>query len=395
MGEVTGGADPTSGSLEALWQEILADAAVDVAYEPPARVVGYRGGELPDTPCSRMAGVDFWRQNAFYCEQDRAIVYDEAWLRDFEGRFGPFAPAAILAHEWGHHVQRSFGGHTYSIQFELQADCFAGLFLASTEEREPGVYVVGDDLQAALATFFEIGNEAYDGEWFGAAEHGSPPQRMMAMGTGYLPISSTSEENPLPASSGLPWCHGYSEFMANDTATIGQYRFLNLPGRTETWLGSAYGIAADSRSGFKTSDIAMSWIETLPIVGEGGTQAQLEELWRIGFPGLVPLYDVPLPTPAYGSMAGRYVENRVQQTDGSEMVQSGVFALISPSDAVGGLIVVIMRDQPAPTELNEDSLAIIQEQLAAFYQVFNRLCGPDESGNAGDANLNVACMSVQ
>jgi hypothetical protein len=176
---------------------------------------------------------------------------------------------------------------------------------------------------------------------------------------------------------------------------IGPYQLLNLPGRTETWDGEAYGIAADDRSGFATSDIVLAWIESLPLPGEGATQAQLEELWRVALPGITPVYDLPLQAQPFGTIAGRYVENRVQQPDGSELVQSGVFALVSPSDSVGGLVVMIMRPLPAPVDPTDENFAIIQEQLASLYQVVNRLCGPDESGDPGDPNLNVACMTDQ
>lgn len=394
--ELTGLEDPADGALHALWQEVLNRATLARPYEPPRGVSGYRGGERPNIQCGATTSVDFWRDNAFYCEGDRAIVFDEAWLRDFAGRYGAFAPAAILAHEWGHHVQHSFGASAYSIQAELQADCFAGMYLAASEESDPGLYIVGQDLATTLATFFEIGNKSYSqSEWFGAAEHGSPAQRMMAMGTGYLPLSSTLSATPLSAGSGLPWCYGYNEFTPNDSVEIGPYTFLNLPGRTETWQGSAYGIAADGRSGLPTSDIVLAWIETLPLAGQGATQPQLEALWGAAFPGLTPLYDLPVPPPKFGTAAARYFENRTTRADGTPLTQSGVFAVVSPSDAVGGLLIMVSRGEPAPTTTSPADLAVVQEEIAAYYQVINRLCGPDESGSTADTNLNVACLDTQ
>ena len=396
--ELTGRDDPEGGQLHAFWQSVLEGLPLDRAYEPPVRVSSYASGEQPDAPCGTTRAADFWRNGATYCPSDRQIVFDETWLRDFQEDVGDFAPAAILAHEWGHHIQESFGSLQYDIHYELQADCFAGMFLAATEQREPGLYVVGGDLAASLEAIFAKADRDYkDDDYWAAGTHGTGQQRIMAMGTGYLPISSTASENPLSASSGLPWCYGYGEYGPDDRAQIGPYSLVNLPGRTEEWLGETYGIAADERSGVATSDIALFWIASLPRAGEGATDAQIEALWDVGFPGMSKIFDVPMQPPTSGTHAARYFENHFTQTDGTEATQSGIFALISPADGAGALLVMVSRGQPAPAADSTDpaDFILIQEQLASVYQVVNRLCGPDDSGNIADPNLNVACMGVQ
>jgi len=385
VGEVAGGERPDGSALDVFWEEALTEAAMATPYAPPSRVVAYRGGEIPESPCAARTSAAFWRANARYCEADRSILYDESWLRDFEERFGPFAPAAILSHEWGHHVQSSVGTSVVSNQFELQADCFAGMFLAATEEKSPGQYVIGGEVGTALQTFFEIGTADYRAsEWFAADEHGSRSQRMMALATGYLSVFR-----------GFPWCYGYRDFMPQDVAAIGPYRLLNLPGRRETSTESAYVIHAEDRSGSPSSDVVLAWIDRLPLPGEGATLDQIRALWKKGFPGLTPI-EKPLSLDGIvrdGTGISQFMENRIDQPDGSVIVQHGFFALVSPRDGMGGLLILSTRAGPAPTEMAD--LPMVEVVLVAVNQVINRLCGPDQSGDPGDPNLNVACLPDQ
>jgi hypothetical protein len=214
----------------------------------------------------------------------------------------------------------------------------------------------------------------------------------MAVGTGYLPISSTSRDNPLPANSGMPWCRGYREFAPRDEARIGPYRLINLPGRQESQIGNIYVIAPDDRTGRRTSRIELTWISELPLAGQGATFRQLDELWRSEIDVITSKLDIDAPKPRFGTRVARLVEIRERE---SGSVRSGVFNLISPSHGVGGISIVATRDGPAPTEATASTLLLLQEQLAAVEQVFNRLCGPDESGTVDSPNLNVACLIDQ
>ena len=56
------------------------------------------------TPYSEVAG------NAFYCEQGDFVAWDEQGLfPKLRQQYGDFAPALVLAHEWGHAVQARVG----------------------------------------------------------------------------------------------------------------------------------------------------------------------------------------------------------------------------------------------------------------------------------------------
>jgi hypothetical protein len=110
----------------------------------------------------------------FYCPLDEKVYidlgfYDE--LRDRFGAPGEFAQAYVLAHELGHHVQHLEGideqmrqlqkqhpdqANELSVKLELQADCFAGVWGHSTDQRQlldPG------DIQSGLQAAASVGDD--------------------------------------------------------------------------------------------------------------------------------------------------------------------------------------------------------------------------------------------
>ena len=83
----------------------------------------------------------------FYCPADQKVYLDLSFFRELDRRFGApgdFAQAYVVAHEVGHHVQNLLGinrqvqeaqqgggragANALSVQLELQADCFAGVW---------------------------------------------------------------------------------------------------------------------------------------------------------------------------------------------------------------------------------------------------------------------------
>jgi predicted metalloprotease len=137
----------------------------------------------------------------FYCPLDEKVYidlgfYDE--LRDRFGAPGEFAQAYVLAHELGHHVQHLEGidermrrlqqqhpdqANELSVRLELQADCYAGVWGHSTDQRQlldPGdiesglqaAASVGDDRLQKMSTghvspeSFTHGTSAQRSSWF-------------------------------------------------------------------------------------------------------------------------------------------------------------------------------------------------------------------------------------
>lgn len=137
----------------------------------------------------------------FYCPGDQKVYLDLGFFQELKNRFGApgeFAEAYVIAHEIGHHVQNLLGieakvsrlrrqepseSNRLSVHTELQADCFAGVWGHSTEQRniidqadiDQGLHAaaaIGDDRLQRMATGhvmpdkFTHGSSAERVEWF-------------------------------------------------------------------------------------------------------------------------------------------------------------------------------------------------------------------------------------
>lgn len=110
----------------------------------------------------------------FYCPEDEKIYIDLGFwneLKRFGGDTGDFAQAYVITHELGHHIQKLLGIEAHerqlaeqdpqeqnplSVDLELQADCFAGVWGHSTEQRN---IVHPDDVAAALKSAAAVGDD--------------------------------------------------------------------------------------------------------------------------------------------------------------------------------------------------------------------------------------------
>jgi hypothetical protein len=115
-------------------------------------------------------GVAQSQTGPFYCPADEKVYIDLGFwdeLAQLGGSTADFAQAYVIAHELGHHVQDILGieqqvqqlsgrnpaqRNALSVDLELQADCFAGIWAHSSEQRK----IVNDadianGLQAAAA----------------------------------------------------------------------------------------------------------------------------------------------------------------------------------------------------------------------------------------------------
>ncbi len=89
----------------------------------------------------------------FYCPADEFVYFDLDFLTQLQNQFGAVGDLAaqyIVAHEYGHHVQNVLGvssdvsrlqqqnpsqANQLSVALELQADCFAGAWAKSADQR--------------------------------------------------------------------------------------------------------------------------------------------------------------------------------------------------------------------------------------------------------------------
>lgn len=134
-----------------------------LVYHAPTLVL-YRGS----TPTA--CGTGQSAMGPFYCPVDQKVYIDLSFYDDMESQLnasGDFAFAYVIAHEVGHHVQNLLGiseqtqkaqrnarnqssANKISVNVELQADCFAGVWGAQIQKE--GKLEVGDIEEAFMAS---------------------------------------------------------------------------------------------------------------------------------------------------------------------------------------------------------------------------------------------------
>jgi predicted metalloprotease len=134
----------------------------------------------------------------FYCPADSKVYIDLGFYNELRSRFGApgdFAQAYVLAHEVGHHVQHLLGisdkvhdaqsggnrqqANALSVRLELQADCLAGVWAHSTNERR---LLEEGDVEEGLGAASAVGDDRIQKQMGGRVSpeswtHGSAKQR--------------------------------------------------------------------------------------------------------------------------------------------------------------------------------------------------------------------------
>ena len=140
----------------------------------------------------------------FYCPEDEKVYIDLSFFDELSRRFGApgqFAQAYVLAHELGHHIQKLTGIeekvrqlqesnsrelNPLSVKMELQADCFAGVWAHTTQQR--GLLEKGD-VESALGAASAVGDDHLQKMSTGHVSpesftHGTSAQRMQWFNSG-------------------------------------------------------------------------------------------------------------------------------------------------------------------------------------------------------------------
>jgi predicted metalloprotease len=171
--------------LDAFYQDVV--SYTDFTYETPGVVVVSEG----DTAMSACgpASTGFY---GFYCPLDATMYLDEPFLMQLVDEGNAFAAAFVIGHEWAHHVQTGIGlerttrpdtwNEVHSIELELMADCFTGVWARDAEER--GLIDPGDIEAAITSLVFTLGDPKFIGEYDPQA-HGNGEQRVRATLNGY------------------------------------------------------------------------------------------------------------------------------------------------------------------------------------------------------------------
>ncbi len=265
----------TKKSLDEFWQRQVAN------YKSPTDLAPYTPGPL--APCR----VDEDR-NAYFCPDTGGIYYDAAFLEEYLGEIGQYAPAFILAHEWGHHVQQLLGLKSASvglwpIQLELQADCFAGQYMRDVTAR-----VGKQAVNQAVVSLFQVGDKGTV-PWFDRGAHGRPGQRIDGFNEGLegrpcaadtfferlgMDLNSTTQP-PTPTKGSL------AERLPEE---IGRFKRENVK-RSQRLIGA--GATEMIESVYRSSDGVAVSVIVAAFVDRDQTQAVLDVLAEnIGKQGL-------------------------------------------------------------------------------------------------------------
>ncbi len=174
--------------VQTVWAKTLPQ---NVGAYRPARLVLFRNST--DSGCGPAQSV----MGPFYCPTDERVYLDLGFFDDLERRFeasGDFARAYVLAHELGHHVQHLVGtdarvrqaqerdpsaANQLSVRLELQADCYAGVWAHSTDQRR---LLEQGDVDEALGAASAVGDDRIQKKTTGRVNvdsftHGSAAQR--------------------------------------------------------------------------------------------------------------------------------------------------------------------------------------------------------------------------
>lgn len=174
--------------VQKTWAKILPQAG---GRFHPARLVLFRNST--DSGCGPAQSV----MGPFYCPVDERVYLDLGFFDELKQRFGAsgdFAQAYVLAHELGHHVQHLLGtdarirqaqeanpsaANQLSVRLELQADCYAGVWAHSTEQRQ---ILESGDVDEALSAASAVGDDRIQRRTTGRINvdsftHGSAAQR--------------------------------------------------------------------------------------------------------------------------------------------------------------------------------------------------------------------------
>jgi predicted metalloprotease len=132
----------------------------------------------------------------FYCPTDQGIYLDTSFFNELSTRFkanGDFAQDYVIAHEFGHHIQKLLGtnaqvqqaqrqaseteGNALSVRLELQADCYAGVWASANRSR-----LEAGDIQEGMTAAQAIGDDTLQKESQGRVvpdsfTHGTSAQR--------------------------------------------------------------------------------------------------------------------------------------------------------------------------------------------------------------------------
>jgi predicted metalloprotease len=207
-------ADSADGTCSSDLEQIVCGATVDVQTFWQSNLPRFYGvnyeitktvlfTDATTTGCGQATS----QTGPFYCPVDHLVYLDLSFMQALETQFigtpTDLAEQYIVAHEYGHHVQNLIGindqvqqaqqndpgrANQYSVAMELQADCFAGIWVGDAASR--GLLDNAGEINEALAAAAGVGDDRIQEKTQGRIDkeswtHGSAEQRQTWFTRGY------------------------------------------------------------------------------------------------------------------------------------------------------------------------------------------------------------------
>ena len=206
--------DAADGTCNSDLEKIVCGATVDVQTYWQANLPKFFGTnyettktvfftDSTDTGCGQASS----QTGPFYCPVDHLVYIDLGFMQALEqqliGKPTDLAEQYIIAHEYGHHIQNLVGinaqvqqaeqndpgrANQYSVAMELQADCYAGVWVGDVASR--GLLDSAAEINEALNAAAGVGDDRIQQKTQGRIDkeawtHGSAEQRQSWFTRGY------------------------------------------------------------------------------------------------------------------------------------------------------------------------------------------------------------------
>jgi predicted metalloprotease len=145
--------------IEDFWKQNYSKS-LQGSFTPISELLSYNSKDPSSPPA---CGTQLYKVvNAFYCPPADLMAWDRGvLLASAKKYFGQMAVAAVLAHEYGHAIQRMAGvgdDSTAVLVLEQQADCFSGVYIRWVAEGRSPRFTLSttDGLDHVLAGAIEL-----------------------------------------------------------------------------------------------------------------------------------------------------------------------------------------------------------------------------------------------
>jgi len=356
---LVGGTANQPGLLDNYWTGAIADVPNSEAYRRPVSVTSYPPNHPINTACigDEELGPK-WNENAYFCSSDETISWEREWFASMSNEIGELAAVAVLAHEWGHHIQNLSQKPPAKLSSEDQADCYSGSFLSYAQDQGllDVYFPTGSITDAVLQTYLTGNSKFVQSEWY--STYGPPRSRFLAFDMGALALSPSA-------------CSAYQGYEYRDATKLDWYS-LDVP--------AGFSITEQNGVQFLTGTNVTAQVKVLPELDSTSAASLFEAAAADWFSDSTfnwsgSGYDAPFSDRLGGTSYVRGYEQQVTSADGSTRPIHG--ELVLQADAGhGGILIDTYVDGAAPA--TQDGWDQVNQWVAI---VANGLC-PGGQGTA-------------